>query len=190
MLPHDTKCKSHLAAYQLVQPRHAELAPEPFHCVCERAPVCGPASRLHVLPFGPAPRRSLEDRHISPLGILTNSPALCASQTVQQRSVPSLKGPNTCLCSDGAVLLCKRRFSMRTRCLKSRTFFNSNFSSSLMCMCSVRSTLPHAPRSWHFKNRLLPPQTSPWKWRPNRSGQRTEVRDTPPLMRSIVQLRI
>ena len=190
MLPHDTKCKSHLAAYQLVQPRHAELAPEPCHCVCERAPVCGPASRLHVLPFGPAPRRSLEDRHISPLGILTNSPALCASQTVQQRSVPSLKGPNTCLSSDGAVLLCKRRFSMRTRCLKSRTFFNSNFSSSLMCMCSVRSTLPHAPRSWHFKNRLLPPQTSPWKWRPNRSGQRTEVRDTPPLIRSIVQLRI
>ena len=182
MLPHDTKCKSHLAAYQLVQPRHAELAPEPFHCVCERAPVCGPASRLHVLPFGPAPRRSLEDRHISPLGILTNSPALCASQ-----SVPSLKGPNTCLCSDGAVLLCKRRFSMRTRYLN-QFFFITPL--NRMCMRSVRSALPHAPRSWHFKNRLLPPQTSPWKWRPNRSGQRTEVRDTPPLMRSIVQLRI
>ena len=108
-----------------------ELAPKPCHCVCERAPVCGPASRLHVLPFGPAPRRSLEDRHISPLGILTNSKALCASQTVQQRSVPSSKGPNTCLCSDGAVLLCKRRFSMRTRCLKSRVSSSSNFASSL-----------------------------------------------------------
>ena len=69
----------------MVQPTHAELAPEPSHCICERAPVCRPASRLDALPSGPAPRHSLEDRYIFPLRILTNSQrrALLANSTAK-----------------------------------------------------------------------------------------------------------
>ena len=42
---------------------------------------------------------SLEDRHISPLirNLDTFPSAVRFSQTVQQRSVPSSKGPNTCV---------------------------------------------------------------------------------------------
>ena len=105
MLPHDTQSASHTLLHiswynQDMQSLRLSL----FIVFANELLSVGQLHACTCFPLAPLLAAVLKTATFLLLGILTNSPALCASQTVQQRSVPSLKGPNRALTRVCAVM--------------------------------------------------------------------------------------